>query len=1325
MFGAIYAPAFGGFIQFYKGDLDDVRIYDNALSALDVAVLLEMPVLTFVAPPGPVVVSEGQPATFTASAVVTGLPQAVIGYQWLRNGAPVSGATQSSYTIPAASAGDSGAEFTVVAIYGNQQVTSMAATLTVSVPATLLGRWDFEEESGDVAVDSAGQHNGTIVGATRIQGRSGARALRFDGIKSRVEVGGAGSPLDLAGKPYSIAFWMRAAGSTGQQYQRIMAMDDGVDFSGGYSVHLNNGVLSATHNTGTLDRNWNTGYTPGHDWIHVAITAGGGMRHLYVNGVPTAAISTPDALATDGNDPLVFGAINAPTAGGVIQFYSGDLDEIRIYRGVLTDADVKALANATQTLAAKVSIANPSFEQLAGSDSAHFDPAGHLIPDHFSQFPGSSPGPTGFTVADAIPGWSGGPIGGTIAYGGSSLFPSGLPDGSNCAWIDGAGVIHQTLDATFQANLNYTLSVNVGGVTGMGSPGYSVGLYANGQAVAVDVNSTHIPSGGFGTARVSAVLPPGSPWLNAPIEIRLSGLDSGPGRTLFDKVSLWTEVVQAPAGSASAPAGLVAWFRGEENSVDSVRGRAGTFDNPSYGQGEVGRAFHFNGANQVTIADAPELNPTSFTLEAWVFLESLDGTVDVIASKESGGITQFALGIRGPANAAPGPVPDPGEIPVGNLCARLGGYEGLPKDANGWVDGLVSIPLNTWSHVALVVQPDLFVVYVNGAQARRIAGLAGSIVVTDGAIRIASRTDEYIAIHPEDRFNGFVDEFSLYNRALQGSEIDAVAQSGHAGKFLGPIPAFVTVPPQNAIVVAGKDATFEVVANGTLPLSYQWRFNGKNIPDATNSNLIVPAARMSAQGRYSVVVCNGAGCVASPDGLLTVTPAPTTVSAVAKVSQSPRVISVAIGLSGSGLENALGFSLRFDAGRLGFIGATLDGDATGAQLLVNDSKAASGLLGFGVALPAGAVFAEGANRVLQLSFGKHLILAPSLATFQFGDTPTVRQVADVSAKALGAVWLGGSVVLGVDELEGDVSPLPGGDKAVGISDWVQVGRFVAGLDDLPAGSLFQRADCAPLATFGNGYLTLSDWIQAGRFAAGLDLLEVAGGPTDPVSIPPSSRAAARLASVPTRVVSMSALELLPGQTNDVPVMLAASGDENGVAFSVRFDPAVLRFVGVTSGSSSGKATFNVNSKNSDQGSLGVALALGTNAKFPGGSLEIARLRFAATSAAKGATNLRFADLPVFREVADPLATPLPAVWQDAAVNILPVQVGSSIDTTGATPSLVLTWPSALNGVIVEGADTLDAKVWNPVPGTPVTKDQRTSLSVPLGTTTGYFRLQLP
>ncbi len=73
-------------------------------------------------------VSVGQTATFSVTANGT----APLSYQWQRNGADISGAISASYTTPATTLSDNGAQFRVKVTNSVSNVTSNAATLTVT-----------------------------------------------------------------------------------------------------------------------------------------------------------------------------------------------------------------------------------------------------------------------------------------------------------------------------------------------------------------------------------------------------------------------------------------------------------------------------------------------------------------------------------------------------------------------------------------------------------------------------------------------------------------------------------------------------------------------------------------------------------------------------------------------------------------------------------------------------------------------------------------------------------------------------------------------------------------------------------------------------------------------------------------------------------------------------------------------------------------------------------------------------------------------------------------------------------------------------------------
>src|SRR5438309_3086981 len=70
----------------------------------------------------------GQTATFSVSANGT----SPLSYQWNRNGVAISGATSATYTTPAATSSDNGAQFSVIVSNSAGSVTSTTATLTVT-----------------------------------------------------------------------------------------------------------------------------------------------------------------------------------------------------------------------------------------------------------------------------------------------------------------------------------------------------------------------------------------------------------------------------------------------------------------------------------------------------------------------------------------------------------------------------------------------------------------------------------------------------------------------------------------------------------------------------------------------------------------------------------------------------------------------------------------------------------------------------------------------------------------------------------------------------------------------------------------------------------------------------------------------------------------------------------------------------------------------------------------------------------------------------------------------------------------------------------------
>ena len=124
-------------------------------------------------------VTAGQTATFSVAA--TG--SAPLSYQWRKSGVTISGATSASYTTPATSSSDNGAQFTVLVSNSVGSVTSNAATLTVNV-AAVAPAITTQPTSQTV---TAGQTATFNVAAT------GSAPLSYQWRKSGVTISGAAS----------------------------------------------------------------------------------------------------------------------------------------------------------------------------------------------------------------------------------------------------------------------------------------------------------------------------------------------------------------------------------------------------------------------------------------------------------------------------------------------------------------------------------------------------------------------------------------------------------------------------------------------------------------------------------------------------------------------------------------------------------------------------------------------------------------------------------------------------------------------------------------------------------------------------------------------------------------------------------------------------------------------------------------------------------------------------------------------------------------------------------------------------------------------------
>lgn len=366
--GAVVRQSGANIAAFFRGRVDEVAVWERDLSQDEVKAVIASGIQTPVPDFSPFVTQDPTGATnlvvgdtLTLSAGAGG--SRPLTYQWLKDGAPITGATANTLTLADLQATDSG-DYVLRVSNAAGAATSGAATLIVNeLPAPnltngLVAFWPLEEVQGTRTPDVVGGYDMTLVGLTEadlVDGRWG-KAFRFTAARSTMleRENLPEDALSLYSKHpnFTVSIWVN--GPAFQQDKRIFSEASSTVNTPLFNLGTHNTAANGAvdiyirddanqqggHRFSTIEAYTDTW----HHVLYVQREVGGVMQaSLYIDGVRDEIVIDPRRPLT-ANTTSIGGIRRGSAASPARSFYfEGMLDDVALWSRALSEEEIALL----------------------------------------------------------------------------------------------------------------------------------------------------------------------------------------------------------------------------------------------------------------------------------------------------------------------------------------------------------------------------------------------------------------------------------------------------------------------------------------------------------------------------------------------------------------------------------------------------------------------------------------------------------------------------------------------------------------------------------------------------------------------------------------------------------------------------------------------------------------------------------------------------------------------------------------------------------------------------------------------------------------------
>lgn len=217
-----------------------------------------------------------------------------------------------------------------IRIYNTALSSSQIRQISVQVPTGLSARYDFNGDPGDVSGNSIALNSAGTFGLTKDRFGMTGSAYTFNGASSF----STAAPITVSNTGnITITAWIRPTNFNGAINMIVL---NGNGSANGYGICINGTASNVL--TGIIGGVANVPSSiapPLNVWSHIALRATGTNWDLRLNGAPIGTASAAPITPTVGT------FIGSSPAN---EFFTGDIDDVRIYNTALSDAQILALA---------------------------------------------------------------------------------------------------------------------------------------------------------------------------------------------------------------------------------------------------------------------------------------------------------------------------------------------------------------------------------------------------------------------------------------------------------------------------------------------------------------------------------------------------------------------------------------------------------------------------------------------------------------------------------------------------------------------------------------------------------------------------------------------------------------------------------------------------------------------------------------------------------------------------------------------------------------------------------------------------------------------